>query len=165
MIGIALILTAFALLRFAAKPKKKARRAVKQNNAVWEDRCRYLQERLAKEDAQPTPKEAARAEREAEKQRKAEAERQQAAADRDFCIGQLDKLNAMLWELDEELNKANEVCQHDAEMNRHGAVIAEKIVNKHRADRDKLARKVMQLENAIHAKETKLNKALLIAGA
>ena len=154
MIGTALTLAAFALLGFAAKAKKPVYKTVSPADL---ERQRKEREKAARE--------AARAEREAEKQRKAEAERQQAAADRDFYIEQLDKLNAMLWKLDNDLNKANEVCQHDAEMNKHGAVVAEKIVNKHLADRDKLARKVMQLENAIHAKETKLNKARLVAGA
>lgn len=155
MIGIALALAAFALLRFAAKSKKKA---PVYNIVSPADLERQRKEREKAE------REAARAEREAEKQRKAEAERQQAATDSEFYVEQIDKLYSMLWELDADLDKAREVCRYDNEMNKHGAVVAEKIVNKHRADRDKLARKVMQLENAIHAKEAKLNKARLVAG-
>ena len=153
MIGIALALAAFALLRFAAKSKKPVYNTVSPADL---ERQRKEREKAARE--------AARAEREAEKQRKAEAERQQAANDSEFYVEQIDKLYSMLWELDADLDKAREVCRYDNEMNKHGAVVAEKIVNKHRADRDKLARKVMQLENAIHAKEAKLNKARLVAG-
>ena len=155
---VIIVIAALVILWLAAKPKKKAPSYVASPviPAVleWEQKER---EKAARE--------AARAEREAEKQRKAEAERQQAANDSEFYVEQIDKLYSMLWELDADLDKAREVCRYDNEMNKHGAVIAEKIVNKHRADRDKLARKVMQLENAIHAKEAKLNKARLVAGA
>lgn len=100
--------------------------------------------------------------RKAERQRKVEAERRQAAADEQFLIDQIDKLYAMLWEADEDLELARQNCKHDNEMNRSGAVVADKVVNKHRADRDKLSKKVMNLERSIHAYETKLNKVRFV---
>lgn len=105
------------------------------------------------------------AQKQTQRQRKTEAERQQAAADEAFLIEQIDKLYQMLWEADEDLELARQNCQHDNEMNRAGAVVADKVVNKHRADRDKLAKKVMNLERQIHAFESKLNKCRFVLSA
>lgn len=97
-----------------------------------------------------------------EKQRKAEAAQRQAAADEAFYIEQIDKLYAMLWDADEDLERARTICQHDNEQNRAGAVVSDKVVGKHRAERDRLSKRVMQLERSIHAYETKLNKCRFI---
>lgn len=165
MIILAITLTAWAILRKYAQKKP-----VKTTNTAFDVSRDTIPLYDADTPHTPTQAELARlerkrerasqaAQREAAKQRKAEAERQQAAADTSFYIDQIDKLYSMLWDADAELQTARKTCQYDNEMNKNGAVIPEKIAAKHRADRDKLARRVMQLENSIHARETKLNKA------
>lgn len=146
-------LVSLLALYIVCKPKKKKKKA-----PVNLKRFEKEQEKAKKE----AERERIAAEKKAERERKATAERQQAAADKDFYIEQIDKLNSMLWELDEELQAAKEKVKQDLILNKYGAVVPEKIAAKHRADRDKIAKKVMQIENSIHAKETKLNKALHI---
>ena len=161
MIILALTLTAWAILRkYARKPaRRRTAYAAPIVSPAELQRRERERERAAKEAERAESKR----QREEEKERKAEAERQQAEADKFFLVEQIDKLYTMLWDADAELKAARQTCQHDGEMNRAGAVIAEKMVSKHRAERDKLERKVMQLERNIHSYETKLNKAQQIA--
>lgn len=156
MFILALSLVAWAILRKYARKPATRRTAyapiVSPAEIARRDRER---ERAAKEAERAE----AKRQRDAERERKAEAERQQAEADKVFLVEQIDKLYKILWDADSELKAARETCQHDNEMNRHGAVIPEKQAAKHRAERDKLEKKVMQLERNIYSYETKLNKA------
>lgn len=117
-------------------------------------------ERREKQLARDRQAEARRIERE----RRQEAEKQQAAADVDFYTARIDSLYALLWEADAALEAAQRTVDHDEAMNASGgAVIAEKVANKHKAERYKLARRVMQLEGSIRAAEARLNKARITA--
>lgn len=161
MIILALTLTAWAILRkYARKPaRRRTAYAAPIVSPAEIARRNKERERAAKEAERAE----AKRQREEERERKAEAARQQAEADKVFLVEQIDKLYNMLWDADADLKAARETCQHDNECNRHGAVISEKEASKHRAERDKLEKKVMQLERNIHSYETKLNKAQQIA--
>lgn len=121
-----------------------------------------LPEQTVSKQGKQTDRSILMAQKQAEKQRKAQAERQQAEADEAFLIDQIDKLYQMLWDADADLELARKICQHDNDMNRTGAVVSIKDVTKHRTERDKLAKKVMNLERSIHSFETKLNKARFV---
>lgn len=156
MIILALILTAWAIwYKYGRKPVKR-RKTVYNSPAIVSPAELQRREKAAREAE-------VKRQKEAERKRKAEANRQQAEADKVFLVEQIDKLYNMLWDADADLKAARETCKHDNEMNKYSAVIPEKQAAKHRADRDKLEKKVMQLERNIHSYETKLNKAQQIA--
>lgn len=134
--------------------------AKREKAKAEESRARAIKTAQAEKEAERAE---AKRQREEERERKATAARQQAEADKVFLVEQIDKLYNMLWDADSELKAARQTCQHDSEMNRAGAVIADKVVSKHRAERDKLEKKVMQLERNIHSYESKLYKAQQIA--
>lgn len=156
MIVLSLLLLSFVLIRW-----KRRRTRYTASSATPRDAERAQRQR--ERDEKQRQREAIAAEKAAAKKRKETAERQQAAADKDFYISQLDKMYSLLWETDTELERARQTCRHDTEANRAGAVVADKIVNKHYKERESLEKKVMQLERSIHATETKLNKAQQIA--
>lgn len=150
MIVLPLLLLSFVLIRW-----KRRRARYTASGAMPRDAERAQRQREEKQ----RQREAVAAEKAAAKKRKETAERQQAAADKDFYISQLDKMYVLLWDADTALERARQTCRHDTEANRAGAVVADKIVNKHYKERETLEKKVMQLERSIHATETKLNKA------
>lgn len=145
------------------KPRRKAQRTIPTYIPAVSPADIARQPRERERAAREAERAEAKRQREEERERKAEASRQQAEADKVFLVEQIDKLYTMLWEADAELTAARRTCQHDSEMNRHGAVVAEKAVAKHSTERDKLEKKVMQLERNIYSYETKLNKAQQIA--
>lgn len=151
MIVLTLCLVAFILIQ------RDRRQTIKQAPP------KSANEKQIERDKKQRQQKAIAAEKAAARERKETAARQQAAADADFLICQIDKLYSMLWDADAELTAARRTCEHDSEANKAGAVVAEKIASKHRAERDKLEKKVMQLERNIHSYETKLNKAQQIA--
>lgn len=166
MIVLALTLTAWALLhKYTRKPQKRRKMPVyaapMMPSAADLERQRKAQER-AQRDAE-------RAEKQAEKERAAEEKRMiqkaQAVEDVAFLENRLECLYEQIEDANAQLYAARRNCRYDADMNSHGAVVADKIVNKHIAERDKLMRKVMTLENQIHSAEQKLNKARRIAAA
>ena len=135
-------------------------RAKREKAKAEESRARAIKTAQAEKEAERAE---AKRQREEERERKTTAARQQAEADIIFFVEQIDKLYNFLREADAELNKARLTCIHDNECNQHGAVISEKEAAKHRAERDKLEKKVMQLERNIHSYESKLYKAQQIA--
>lgn len=152
-----MILLLLLLALFLAARKSRPRVAVKQTPKTSANTKQIEREKKQRQ------RETAAAEKAAARERKETAARQQAAADADFLINQIDKLYKMLWDADADLDAARCTCEHDRDANKAGAVVAEKIVSKHRAERDKLEKKVMQLERNIYSYETKLNKAQQIA--
>lgn len=192
MIILALTLTAWAILRkYAQKPARRAVAPVYAAPPVLspaEINRREKERERAQREAERTYRPlyngfetdadreshrkwvAEQRRKEEEKERKAEAKRQkeeaaraQAEEDIPYLLNQLDRLKEMIEDAKADLRIARQRVQYDAEMNAHGAVIAEKIVNKHIAERDKAMRKVMSLETQIHSKEKQLTKAQLIA--
>lgn len=97
--------------------------------------------------------------REKEKQIKLENEKQQAVEDIPYLKNQLDRYYEMINACQIDLKLARQRVQYDNDMNKYGAVISEKVVNKHVADRNKLLQKISKLEGQIHAAEKNLNKA------
>lgn len=152
-------LVLIALLLSFRHTKRKQKRRAKQAP----DKALQQAARQRERDEKQRQREAIAAEKAAAHERKEEAAKQQAAADEEFLIKQIDKLYKMIWDADEELTAARQLCQHDREANKAGAVVPDKIANKHRAERDNLEKKVMQLERNIYSYETKLNKAQQIA--
>lgn len=152
-----MILLLLLLALFLAFRKSRPRVTVKQTPKT------AVNAKQIERDAKQRQRETVAAEKAAARERKETAARQQAAADAAFLVNQIDKLYNMLWDADAELDTARSTCEHDREANKAGAVVAEKIASKHRAERDKLEKKVMQLERNIHSYETKLNKAQQIA--
>lgn len=148
-------LVLIAVLLSFRHTKRKPKRRAKQDAT--------RQQAAQRIDEKQRQREAIAAEKAAARERKETAARQQAAADEEFLIKQIDKLYKMIWDADEELTAARQLCQHDREANKAGAVVPDKIAAKHRAERDKLEKKVMQLERNIYSYETKLNKAQQIA--
>lgn len=155
MIALLITFAALALLRAAARAQRKVPVYAVQDL----DRQRKESEKADREAV----KARAKAEREAAQRRKAVEERAQALEDIPYWENRLEQLYEQIEDASSLLQTARRTCRHDAEMNQHGAVIAEKIVAKHIAERDKLMRKVMMLESQIHAAEMKLNKARFIA--
>lgn len=152
-----MILLLILLALFLAFRKARPRGAVKQTPKT------SVNAKQIERDKKQRQREAIAAEKAAARERKETAAKQQAAADEEFLIKQIDKLYKMIWDADEELTAARQLCQHDREANKAGAVVPDKIAAKHRAERDKLEKKVMQLERNIYSYETKLNKAQHIA--
>ncbi len=152
-----MILLLLLLALFIAARKSRPRVTVKQTPKTT------VNAKQIERDAKQRQRETVAAEKAAARERKETAARQQAAADAAFLVGQIDKLYSMLWDADADLDAARRTCEHDREANKAGAVVAEKIASKHRAERDKLEKKVMQLERNIHSYESKLNKAQQIA--
>lgn len=150
-------------LLLAIKPRRKTPRTMPVYAPVVSPADIARRQKERERAAREAERAEAKRQREEERERKAVANRQQAEADKVFLVEQIDKLYTMLWEADAELTAARRTCQHDAEANKAGAVVADKITAKHRAERDKLEKKVMQLERNIHSYEAKLNKAQQIA--
>lgn len=149
-------------LLLAIKPRSPRTRPI-YNSVVISPADIARRQREREKAAREAERAEAKRQREEERERKAVANRQQAEADKVFLVEQIDKLYTMLWDADAELTAARRTCQHDAEANKAGAVVADKITAKHRAERDELEKKVMQLERNIHSYEAKLNKAQQIA--
>ena len=158
IVVLILALTAWALVRKYTPRRYNAPAAANVSQAEIERRAKAA-EKAAKEAERAE----AKRQREEERERKTTAARQQAEADIIFLVEQIDKLYNLLREADAELKNARLTCQHDNECNKHGAVISDKEAAKHRAERDKLEKKVMQLERNIHSYESKLYKAQQIA--
>ncbi len=156
MIILAIALTAWAILR------KYARKPVKHTAAQF-----TTVPAISPAELQRREKERERAQKEAEREeakRQKEAEaRAQAEEDIPYLETQLSRYYEMIEDAKADLRLARQRVKHDAEMNEHGAIIAEKVVNKHITERDKLMKKVITLENQIHAAEKKLSKAQQIA--
>lgn len=152
-----MILLLILLALFLAFRKARPRVAVKQTPKT------SVNAKQIELDKKQRQREAIAAEKAAARERKETAAKQQAVADAAFLVNQIDKLYQMLWDADADLDAARRTCEHDRDANKAGAVVAEKIASKHRAERDKLEKKVMQLERNIHSYETKLNKAQQIA--
>ena len=155
MIVLAITLAAWAILRkYARKPRTSSYNTPSVVSPADIARREKEREKAAKQ-----------AERNAAKERKAEEAREQAKEDIPYFENQLSRWYEMIEDANVDLQLARQSVKHDAEMNAHGAVVAEKVVKKHIAERDKLAKKVVTLENQIHAAEKKLNNAKRIANA
>lgn len=165
MILLAITLTAVFVLRKYARKPKKYRPIYTTHTVAPTVSPAELQKREKERERAAREAERARvkAEREAEKERKAEEERAQAREDIPYWENRLEQLYEQIEDANNLLYTARRTCKHDSAMNTHGAVIAEKIVAKHISERDKLMRKVMQIESQIHAAETKLKRAQYVA--
>ena len=107
-----------------------------------------------------------RAEREEERRQVQEAKQRQKAAqaaeDIPFYETQLERLYPTAETLRYNYKLACDSVLHDAEMNMYGAVIKDKLVNEHIAQRDKLLKKLIIAENQIHTLEKKIQAAQAI---
>ena len=115
------------------------------------ERRKKARERAAKE-----------AEKVEAKQQKEAAARAQAREDIPFLENQIEFLTAMIEDAKTAYRITRKRVEYDAEMNEHGAIIKDKLVNQHITERDKAIKKVVSLERQIHAAEAKLNKARAI---
>lgn len=107
-----------------------------------------------------------RAEREEERRQAQEGKQRQKAAqaaeDIPFYETQLERLYPTAETLRYNYKLACDSVLHDAEMNMYGAVIKDKLVNEHIAQRDKLMRKLITVENQIHTMERRQAQAISI---
>ena len=91
------------------------------------------------------------------KQEKQQQQKQQARQDIPFYDIQLERLYISAADTRNQYKKALESVKLDTELNRltDGKAVKEKVVDKHIADRDKALKKLVILENQIHALEKK----------
>ena len=94
-------------------------------------------------------------ERERAKAEKMRLKREQAEADLPFYEIQLERLIQTAEDARYQYQRACEAVAHDLEMNRHGAIVRDKVVTAHIAERDRLLKKLITAENSIHAIERK----------
>ena len=91
------------------------------------------------------------------KQEKQQQQKQQALQDIPFYDIQLERLYISAADTRNQYRKALESVKLDTELNRltDGKAVKEKVVNQHITDRDKALKKLVILENQIHALEKK----------
>ena len=76
----------------------------------------------------------------------------------EHCKRQLDLYYEMLWAAEDALSKAKNEVELDRQLNKYGAVIPEKIEEKHLKEYQKCLNKVATINNKIHTTERSLNK-------
>ena len=145
--------------REAIAAQKAIEAKAKQDAARQRERERIQEEKAAQAAAKADAARRKAAERAAVQAAKTAAERIQAREDIPYYRNQLARFYDMIGTAKAELHKARERCNLDFEMNSYAAVIPEKIIAKHTAERDKAYTKVIRLENQIHAMEKRLAKA------
>lgn len=96
------------------------------------------------------------------KQEKQQQQKQQAENDIPFYNIQLERLYITVEDTRNQYKKACENVNHDNTLNKYGAVIKDKIVKQHIDERDKALKKLITLENQIHALEKKKVAAEII---
>lgn len=131
------------------KQREKARQAAAAAK-IAENEIKRLQ-RIQKENQRKT-----------EKAEKHKAQLLQALNDIPFYQIQLDRLYITVEDTRNQYKKACDNVNHDNALNRYGAVIKDKVVNQHITERDKALKKLITLENQIHALEKKKAAAELI---
>ena len=97
--------------------------------------------------------------RKKEKTEKHKTQLLQALDDIPFYQIQLDRLYITVEDTRNQYKKACDNVNHDNALNRYGAVIKDKVVNQHITERDKALKKLIILENQIHALEKKKTAA------
>ena len=136
------------LIAYAAK-KDKAASATKTVNAP----------------APVSQKELDRMARERAREMKAQQKKEQAMQDLPFYEIQLERIQRTAEDLRQQYYIANDSVNHDLEMNSYGAVIRDEVVNKHISERDRILKKLITAENAIHALEKKIYAAETVLNA
>lgn len=96
------------------------------------------------------------------RQEKQQQQKQQAENDIPFYEIQLDRLYITVEDTRNIYKKACDNVNHDNALNRYGAVVKDKVVNQHIIERDKALKKLITLENQIHALEKKKTAAEII---
>ena len=163
-----IILLLFILcLSFAPACKSlKAKQAQEEARRIQQNKERAKQAVIASRAQQAEEKRLTRIQRENERRQAQEEKRrqkaEQAAQDLPFYEVQLERLYPTAESLRHQYKLAVESVNHDNEMNQHGSVIKDKVVNQHISERDKLLKKLIIAENQIHALEKKIHAAQAI---
>lgn len=76
----------------------------------------------------------------------------------EHCKRQLDLYYEMLWAAEDALSKARNEVELDDQLNKYGAVIPEKVQEKHSKEFQKCLNRVATLNNKIHNMERRLSK-------
>ena len=154
---------AIAARKAAEEKARQAAARQRERERLQADKAAQAAKQAAERAEATRQKELARIAKETEaalqRAEKARQEKAQAAEDIPYYKNQLARFHEMIAGAKIELQAARNRCRLDSDMNAHGAIIAEKIVSKHIAERDKALTKVVRLENQIHAMEKKLLKA------
>ena len=144
----------------------KAKQAQEEARRIQQNKEQAKQAAIAYRARQAEEKHLARIQRENERRQAQEEKRrqqkEQAAQDLPFYEVQLERLYPTAESLRHQYKLAIESVNHDSEMNQHGAVIKDKVVNEHITQRDRLLKKLTIAENQIHALEKKIHAAQAI---
>lgn len=118
--------------------------------------CKQLQALEKQKAKQEKENERAKA-----KQEKQQQQKQQAQQDIPFYDIQLERLYTTVEDTRQQYKKALENVKIDTELNRitDGKAVKEKVIEKHITERDKALKKLVILENQIHALEKKKAQA------
>lgn len=143
------IILSYVILRFIFKDYYKRR---KENKSFQPQALEYVKPAMTERQLKAA---------QAEKKRLEKQQQQKAQAKNDipFYEIQLERLYITVEDVRNIYKKACDNVNHDNDLNRYGAVVKDKVVNQHIQERDKTLKKLITLENQIHALEKKLAQA------